>query len=276
VKDGFELLRCPSCGLVFRARMPDPAELQQVYADEYFAATAADDGVGATGYLDYVADEELHRVNARKRVAMLRRHVAPGALLDVGCAAGFFLDEARRAGWEARGIELSTTMAAWATCELGLRVDCMPFAAAELEPAAYDAITMWDYIEHSIDPAQDIRRSRELLRPGGVIALSTGDIGSLVARVSGSRWHLLTPRHHNYFFQPRTLRHLLERADLEVVSVAHPPGWYSVRYLAHKLRTMVDRSPITRVSERLQTAQLGRIRLPINLWDIMVVVARAR
>ena len=98
----------------------------------------------------------------------------------------------------------------------------------------------------------------------------------VVARLSGSRWHLLTPRHHNYFFQPRTLRPMLERAGLDVISVAHPPAWYSVRYLVHKLRTMVDRPPITSASERLQTARAGSIRLPINLWDIMVVVARAR
>lgn len=276
VKDGFEIVRCPSCGLVFRAHMPTAEELGDIYVDAYFASPADDGEIGATGYLDYVADEELHRVNAKKRLDRLRQHTAPGRLLDVGCAAGFFLDEARRAGWEPHGIELSRSMASWAQERLGLPVKRAQFGEAELEPHGYDAITMWDYLEHSVDPAADLERSHHLLKPGGVLALSTGDIGSLAARLSGSRWHLLTPRHHNYFFQPHTIRRLLGQAGFGVVSIVHPAGWYSVQYLTHKLRTMLDRPAVTRVADRLQSARVGRIKVPVNLWDIMVVVARAR
>jgi 2-polyprenyl-3-methyl-5-hydroxy-6-metoxy-1,4-benzoquinol methylase len=275
MKDGFEIVRCPSCGLLFRAKMPDADELERIYADEYFTSPSTGE-LGATGYLDYVEDEELHRVNARKRLDALRKHAAPGALLDVGCAAGFFLDEARKAGWRPHGIELSTSMASWANSRLGLQVERVPFGDAELQPHAYDAITMWDYIEHSVDPAADLQRSHQLLKPGGILALSTGDIGSLAARLSGSRWHLLTPRHHNYFFQPHTIRRMLERAQFSVVSVAHPAGWYSLQYLTHKLRTMIDQRAVTRVADRLQHARVGRVQVPVNLWDIMVVVARAR
>jgi 2-polyprenyl-3-methyl-5-hydroxy-6-metoxy-1,4-benzoquinol methylase len=275
-KDGFEIVRCPSCGLVFRAYMPASDDLGAIYSDAYFTSPADSQEIGATGYLDYVADEELHRVNARKRLEQLRRHAVPGRLLDVGCAAGFFLDEARRAGWDSSGIELSTSMASWAQDRLGLPVERVPFGNAELEPHAYDAITMWDYIEHSVDPAADLKRSHHLLKPGGILALSTGDVGSLAARLSGSRWHLLTPRHHNYFFQPHTIRRMLERSQFSVVSVGHPAGWYSVRYLAHKLRTMIDRPAVTHITDRLHTARVGRVQIPLNLGDIMVVVARAR
>jgi predicted Zn finger-like uncharacterized protein len=275
-KDGFDVVRCPSCGLVFRAHMPSSEELDHIYDDAYFASPSAAGGLGATGYLDYVGDEELHRVNARKRLARLEAHVSPGALLDVGCAAGFFLDEARRQGWRPRGIELSAHMASWATERLGLSVDRVSFADAQLDEGTYDAITMWDYIEHSVDAAADLQHSRRLLREGGILALSTGDVGSLAARLSGSRWHLLTPRHHNYFFQPRTLGTMLDRAGFTVVSSGHPASWYSVQYLTHKLRTMVDRPVVTHAADRLRAGRLGRVQVPVNLWDIMVVFARAR
>lgn len=275
-KDGFEIVRCPLCDLVFRAQMPTPEELGAIYNDAYFASSPNDQKVGGTGYLDYVADEELHRINARKRLGRLSTHAFPGRLLDVGCAAGFFLDEARHAGWEPCGIELAPNMAAWARERLGLAVERVPFAAAELEPHGYDAITMWDYIEHSIDPSADLHRSYQLLKPGGILALSTGDIGSFAARLSGSRWHLLTPRHHNFFFQPHTLRRMLEQAQFSVLSLAHGASWYSVEYLVHKLRTMIDRPAVTTITDRLQGGRLGRIRVPVNLWDIMTVVARAR
>ena len=276
LKDGFEIVRCPSCGLVSRAHMPAAEELSAIYTDAYFASAANDANVGATGYLDYIADEELHRVNARKRLVHLRKHAPPGRLLDVGCAAGFFLDEAKRAGWTPRGIELAPSMAAWARERLGLPVEHVSFADAEIEQHAYDVITMWDYLEHSVDPSADLRRAHQLLKPGGILAVSTGDIGSLAARLSGSRWHLLTPRHHNVFFQPHTLRRMLEQARFSVVSVAHAPSWYSLQYLVHKLRTMIDRPALTSVADRLQGGRIGRIQIPVNLWDIMVVVARAR
>lgn len=275
-KDGFDIVRCPSCGLVFRANMPAQEELGAIYGDSYFGAAANDTAMGATGYLDYVADEALHRANARKRLKSLGRDLRPGRLLDVGCAAGFFLDEARLAGWEPHGVELAPHMAALAKDRFGLRVEQAAFAEAKLEPHTYDAITMWDYLEHSVDPKADLLRSHQLLRPGGLLALSTGDVGSLAARLSGSRWHLLTPRHHNYFFQPGTLRQMLERAHFSVVSIGHPAGWYSVQYLAHKLRTMIDRPVVSRATARLQRGRIGRIQIPLNLWDIMVVLARAR
>jgi 2-polyprenyl-3-methyl-5-hydroxy-6-metoxy-1,4-benzoquinol methylase len=276
VKDGFEIVRCPSCGLVFRAHPPTTEELRGIYGDAYFASPKDDDEIGATGYLDYVADEDLHRVNARKRLQQLQQHAPPGRLLDVGCAAGFFLDEARHAGWDPRGIEVAETMAAWARDRLNLRVEPLPFAQARLEESGYDAVTMWDYIEHSIDPSADVKRARELIAPGGVLALSTGDVGSLAARVFGTRWHLLTPRHHNFFFEPRTLGRMLERSGFEIVSIGHPAAWYTVRYLAHKLRTIVDWPPVAHVAEWLHSAEVGRVQVPVNLWDIMVVVARAR
>src|SRR6266516_5545031 len=101
-------------------------------------------------------------------------------------------------------------MVGWARSKLGLRVMRANFAGAEVTAVPLDAITMWDYIEHSLDPRRDLDKAHELLRPGGVLALSTGDIGSLSARLTGRYWHLLTPEHHNFFFDVKTLRRLLQ------------------------------------------------------------------
>src|SRR5207245_2380942 len=103
------------------------------------------------------------------------------------------------------GVELAPVMVEHARNRLGLKVHASAFADVELEAEGFDVITMWDYIEHSTDPAGDLRRAAELLRPGGMLAVSTGDAGSIVARVSGRRWHLLTPRHHNFFFTRSSL-----------------------------------------------------------------------
>ena len=133
---------------------------------------------------------------------------------------------------------------------------------------------MWDYIEHSLDPRSEVEKAHELLRRGGILALSTGDVDSLVGRLSGSRWHLLTPRHHNFFFGSSTLgsdcsaKRVRGRLDASsVLLVLGRP------YLAYKF----DRIPRARPGPSPRDRDFsGRPhRRPCNLFDIVTVVARA-
>lgn len=264
-KEGFEIVRCPSCGLVSRASLPEQFELEKIYDRSYFASI--DRSIGRTGYLDYVGDEEAHRTNARRRISLLRTYLEPDSLLDVGCAAGFFVDEAVRAGWRATGIDLSRAMVDWGTTHLGAELHVGGLAGERTTRAC---ITMWDTIEHLLNPRSDLERAHALLRPGGILALSTGDSDSLLARVSLRRWHLMTPRHHNYFFSPPTIRRLLVSLGFEVLSIGHPPSVFPLRYLLHKtgLRGRIS------LVRRLGDSSVGGLQVPLNLWDVMTVVAR--
>jgi SAM-dependent methyltransferase len=272
VKDGFEILRCRSCGLLFRAQMPDESELAEIYGESYFAA--ADDNDDAQGYADYLSEEENHRLTARSRLHLLSRFRDAGRLLDVGCAAGFFLDEARRGAWTVEGLELSPVVAQYAIEQLGLRVTVGKFGDDDFAAHSFDAITMWDYIEHSIDPMRDLDASRDILRPGGILALSTGDAGSPFARLSGRRWHLLTPRHHNYFFTRRSLEAALNRSGFDVLDYRFRAGRYSPQYLLHKLRTVADARVLRAATTRVAASRISDWAIPVNLFDIATVVAR--
>jgi SAM-dependent methyltransferase len=252
---------------LFRRDLPTQAEVDEIYGLEYFKG-------GASGYLDYVADEDVHRSSARNRLDALERVVPRGRLLDVGAAAGFFVDEALARGWDASGIDVSKPMVDWGTRTLSVALERATVAALRLPAGSLDAVTMWDYVEHSIDPASDLELVRELLRPGGVLALSTGDAATFVARVSGSRWHLLTPRHHNFFFTAATLSRLLTQSGFEVVSLDHRGSRYPLRYLVHKLRTLLPLRALDTLTGRLAQSRLGAVALPVNLWDIATVVAR--
>ncbi len=269
--DGLSVVRCPKCGLVQRALLPTADELPRLYDSAYF--TAAGDDLGAAGYLDYLADAELHRVNARRRLRRLAEHVEPADLLDVGCAAGFFVDEAQRAGWTARGIDISEAMVAWGVDHLGVELVAGQLSS-ESGDGRFRCVTMWDYLEHSRDPLGDVEAAFRLLEPGGVLALSTGDVGSALARVSLRKWHLMTPRHHLAFFSRRTMRLLLRSAGFETLYVGAPASVYPLRYLAHKSRLLLDVSPTRAVARGLDDSRLGAAALPVNLFDVMTVVAR--
>jgi 2-polyprenyl-3-methyl-5-hydroxy-6-metoxy-1,4-benzoquinol methylase len=253
--------------------MPDPAELTGIYDLGYFLDDAEERD--REGYADYRADEAAHRRNARKRLGMLASFRAEGApLLDVGCAAGFFVAEARRAGWAAGGIDVSPEMIDWGTRFISPNLATSAFADWVFTPGSMSAVTMWDYLEHAIDPRADLERARRLLAPGGVIAISTGDLGSLFARMTGKRWHLLTPRHHNYFFSVTTLERMLREVGFEGPRFAHPSAWYSTKHLTYKLESLLARGVGRSISHALGAARLGQLEIPVNLFDIMTVLAR--
>jgi 2-polyprenyl-3-methyl-5-hydroxy-6-metoxy-1,4-benzoquinol methylase len=272
VKDGYEVFQCSSCGLFFRGDLPTPEELLSIYAPGYFRR---EEGGDANGYADYLSDEFEHRLTARRRVDRLDSASRRGRLLDVGAAAGFFIDEAQAQGWKAQGVDVSPDMSAWGREQLGLEIATGLFQASDYPAASFDAVTMWDYIEHSIDPAGDFAKAAQVLRPGGVLMLSTGDAASIVARLSGRRWHLLTPRHHNFFFTVDTLGRYLAGSGFEVVSTRHPGAHYSLRYIVHKLGTMAPRSTaLRRLSAAVDASPLGERSLRLNLFDIATIIAR--
>jgi 2-polyprenyl-3-methyl-5-hydroxy-6-metoxy-1,4-benzoquinol methylase len=272
IKDGLELVACPVCSLVCRRQLPRAEDLEAIYDRSYFGGSGGPRE--PENYLDYLADAEAHRLAARRRLRFVNRWKGHGALLDVGAAAGFFVDEAMRAGWDAEGVDVAPSMTEWGRRRLGASLQTGTFASMDPGGRAFDAVTMWDYIEHSVDPRGDVGKALALLRPGGVLMLSTGDIGSLLARLSGSRWHLLTPKHHNFYFSQRTIRSMLYREGFHVEQIAHPASPYSVRYCLHKLQTMVASASLRRAASRVAELPVGRLVVPVNLCDVMVVAAR--
>ena len=145
-------------------------------------------------------------------------------------------------------------------------------AESELLPAWFDVVTVWDVIEHFCNPRAEIERVARLLKPGGLLALSTMDVESGFARLLGPRWPWFM-RMHLYYFSPDTLGALLERAGLEVVEVRRHRRIVSARYLLEK--AAAQSSPLSGLFRRAaRLPLLGRIHVPVNLGDIINVYAR--
>jgi 2-polyprenyl-3-methyl-5-hydroxy-6-metoxy-1,4-benzoquinol methylase len=255
--------------------MPSAAELTEIYDAGYFRDDPNEPD--REGYADYRADEPAHRRNARRRLRLLTSLGSDrGRLLDVGCAAGFFVSEAMISGWNAEGIDVAEDMISWGQRHVSPNLMVGTFSQYDIAPQSFNAVTMWDYIEHSIDPRADLDHAREVLVPGGIVALSTGDIDSPFARLSRSRWHLLTPRHHNYFFSEGTLARLLRETGFEPIRSKRYAAWYSAQHLAYKLESLATRGASRAASHRLGAARFGQLEVPMNLFDIVTVVGRKR
>jgi SAM-dependent methyltransferase len=209
--DSYAIVRCGACGLVFVGNPPSPAELIALYDEAYY------EDADCPGYGGYSDAEARKRHHDRALLDELEGIVATGAMFEVGCAYGYFLDEARTRGWHVRGVEPSQHAMRYARDKLQLDVSSGAFTDLPLEPESADVIALWDVIEHLPNPRDTIHRAHAWLRPGGVIAISTGDIGSLTARLHGADWTLMTPPWHQFYFSRATLRRLLEGAGFRIV-----------------------------------------------------------
>jgi 2-polyprenyl-3-methyl-5-hydroxy-6-metoxy-1,4-benzoquinol methylase len=217
----YDVYRCADCTLRFRHPLPTPDELTAMYEDERYHASAYFENA-RTGYDERAPEVRIYRRALRDLAESGTRR---RRLLDVGCATGVFLDLARAAGWQVRGVELSTRHAAYARDAFGLDVWEGDFLDAPLSQGGFDAITMWDFLEHVMDPHAVLAKARDLLTPGGVLLVFTIDTSSLFNRIgdvihrtvgAGRILELLYDSRHNYYFTGRSLRRLLERSGFQV------------------------------------------------------------
>lgn len=258
---GHHVVRCRKCRLVFVPLTKAlESSLADVYSETYFEGGQED------GYTDYSLSETVLRHQAHRAIARMRGYEPSGRLLELGCAYGFFLLEAKRY-YECAGIELSEFAAAEAR-KRGLDVRSGDFMTLDVPASHFSAVAIFDCIEHLADPFHYLRKIHTVLRPGGVLAITTGDIGSLYARLTGRKWRLMTPPQHLFYFTRDTLTTMLDRAGFEVLEFSHPwklvPLGLILYQLSPRLKSLLG--PIARLP----------IGLYVNLFDAMFLVARRK
>lgn len=140
----------------------------------------------------------------------------PSSLLEVGCAAGFFVEAARSAGIDARGVEVSAHAVDYARKTLAVPVQHETFESTSFEQE-FDAVCAFHVLEHVEDPVDFVTRARRALKPGGRIALEVPNIASAAAGRLGSSWSWIQPQYHRWHFTPESLNRLVVACGLEVI-----------------------------------------------------------
>lgn len=130
-------------------------------------------------------------------------------VLDVGCGLGQFVEVADRSGWIAEGLELSKGAVDFARRQ-GVAVRDLDFLSEEIKPNSYDLVTFFEVIEHVPNPAEFVHRAGEVVRPGGLVYLTTPNFASLDRYLLGADWNIIHPEHLTYF-TPHTLRSLVKK-----------------------------------------------------------------
>ncbi|MCE5336560.1 MAG: class I SAM-dependent methyltransferase [Desulfobacteraceae bacterium] len=212
LEEGF-LMRCPGCGHL----------VSQCTEEEYRRSMLEFDTPSGT-----TPGEKAAR-RARKRIggflADMAETLGSGPekirLLDVGCSSGTLLKVATEMGFAAEGVE-PAPRAAEAARLSGLRVRIGTLEQAGYADGSFDALTLFEVIEHVRDPLSLLRECAKVLRPGGLLLVGTGNAASWTATLMGARWEYFRIAQHGghiSFFTPGSMRVLADRTGFRPVRI---------------------------------------------------------
>lgn len=216
--DGMRVVECCGCGLAFLSPRPKDEFIPRLYEGDYFQKDA---GSAATGYQSYLTKETrlemLHAAESRLALLLPRWDPQGKDCLEIGCATGEFCVALQKRGAKVTGSDLSR----FAIEEARRRYPGIPFEAGTLDDwagrEAYDALFAFEVIEHVLSPTRFFKAANRLLRPDGLLALSTPnlDCGRAVGFNSWVGCHV--SMEHLFYFSKDALEKIAARAGFETV-----------------------------------------------------------
>lgn len=235
----FSVLECAACGLRYRTNRPSRKQIDWMYDREEYLNSRL-----FAGWEARMGPKSAEIRNFRQGLRRLSQFGAQGSLLDVGCGRGLFLKAAQENGWRVAGVEVSRYASEFGRRNLGLEILTGTLEEACFPDGSFDAVTLWDCLEHLEDPLLALGEANRILRQHGLCLVMTPNIDSLIHQFGALLYslsqrtfqkliELLYDTHHNYFFSEKHLLLMLSRAGFSaVLSVdrfaAHISRWQTL------------------------------------------------
>lgn len=155
--------------------------------------------------------------NELDKVALVQKFVRKGSILDVGCGDGKFLWALDGDLWIRYGVEQIVPVVELVHSRMpDLKLIAGTLYTEKLQPASFDAITLWYVLEHLPDPGRVLHRLASLLKPGGWLFLAVPNFGSLQPYIFREHWYAFDPPRHLFHFSRKCLSRLITEAGLTV------------------------------------------------------------
>lgn len=243
-KGEWPVSRCERCGVVFMNPRIPPSEIGEYYPKTYYTNVKLDPGMTALGraLFNAVAASRGYKINSDESLPLrilawlslpyTSRYIMPakiidpvenGKVLDIGCGNGSMLTRYKRLGWQTFGQEISSDSGEIAK-EAGHEIFIGDLFDANYPSQGFDAVTLWDSLEHIPNPSEVIQEVYRLLKPGGKIYISVPNFGSWYGRKFEDKWYMFTSPVHYYHYDKKTLAFLLSEQGFTTVETSFPLG----------------------------------------------------
>lgn len=262
------VVQCLNCNYIYADLSLSQEEFEQLYKEGYFKGEE---------YSDYVNDKNITQVNFRQRLQTLLpfiNHPKDATLLEVGSAYGFFLEVAKPNFKNVIGVDVTEEGVKYANEILHQKAYKVDLEKWDFRGKKFDVTCMWDTIEHLRRPDIYLKKISENMNANGVIAITTGDIGSCVAKFRKNKWRLIHPPTHAHYFSKESMTQLLGKFGFEVIYFEHCGLYRRIDLIAYNI--LVLRWKLPAIYNLLKKTGLTSLKLYFNLFDIMFVIARKK
>ncbi len=232
--DESKVANCVNCGLVFINPLPHQNHLnlsnktsnQNIQSENFgaFLKILQNEHKGldtqeknSIKKIQLIEARESLKPRYKKRLKLINRFgIHNGKLLDLGCGEGHFLKYASSHEWDVSGIDLKVENTEFAKKILEIRnIQCTSLGQALLPEKTFDVVTLYDLIEHLAHPFSELKKIHKLLRPGGLVVISTPNVKN--SFFMKELWTGYITKGHIYFFSKKTLTQMLQRAGFKVI-----------------------------------------------------------
>ena len=257
-KYNHKLVKCKNCGLIRANNTYSDKNLIDLYQHAYYFGEE---------YIDYINDRQSLEKNFKTRIDYLQKQGylnTDSHVIEIGSAYGFFLNLIKNKCKSATGFDITKEGVDYAKNNFQVDAICGDFL--KYDGKKVDLICMWDVIEHLSVPGAFVKKISESLRPNGKLILTTGDIGSLLAKLQGNSWRMIHPPTHLFYFDKNSIRNLLKNNGLSVKSIRYTSTYRNVGSVLSKLK-------LGFLVKILSILNLQNKYFGVNTFDIMEVVA---
>ncbi len=241
--------RCvnPTCGVYWLDPAPQPDEMWKAYAT-YHTHTRQSANPIAKALLSLahrfirLAQWPLWIASGLKREADYLRFMTladepAGKLLDVGCGGGRFLYRMQKRGWSVEGSDFDEQATRKVSARYGIKTHVGDLSQCALAPHHFDVITLSQTIEHLYTPEATLRECLRILKPGGLLVMTTPNVHCLAAAEFGAYWRGWEAPRHLHLFSVESLQRLTQRIGFEITEArSYTAGCSGVYRVSHTLQ----------------------------------------
>jgi 2-polyprenyl-3-methyl-5-hydroxy-6-metoxy-1,4-benzoquinol methylase len=221
IKQGFNIVQCKSCSLVYVNPRLTQEEIFKLYDEPYFKGSGFDKSIQyQKEFENKSTSRDLLIWDITTIREMLRTNTPTPKLLDVGCGMGLFLHKAKQNGFVSEGLELSNYACNFARSK-NILVHNTSIDEFELPKNSFDVISMREVIEHLSSPITSLQKIYNGLKPGGILFITTGNYNCPERKVRGSNWNYFMPEGHLTIFSNQTLKMFLVKTGFKQVLVTN-------------------------------------------------------
>jgi len=219
--DPYKVVACSSCGLNYLSPRLTQEAILKLYKDEAYYNS----NISGQGYDEYMEISDNWVKTFTLRLKQVAPYKSSGKALDIGCGPGYFLTAAQKLGFDVYGLDPSDYIVSQAQKTWGDRVQLGLIESASYAPESFDLVVAFDTFEHIYDPKQFLSAIHKVLKPGGVLAITTPDPTSTLSKISGKNWVSYKLPEHVFYWSPETIRKVL--ADEYEVLEVRTAGQYA-------------------------------------------------